>query len=390
MKGAEREVTNFKWLEFSEVIRDRTGGNPKIKKSQYNTSGKVPIIDQGKDFISGFADDQRKICKVDLPVILFGDHTRAFKFLDQKFAMGADGVKVLSPLSNFDGKYLFYYLLQVNLPQDLGYSRHFKYLKECRFPVPWDKASGKPDIDEQKRIAAILDKADEVRRKRAQALELADQFLKSAFLDLFGDPVTNPKGWPVEALENMCGIASGVTKGRKFSGKATVHVPYMRVASVQDGYLDLRNITEIEVLPSEVHKYRLEPGDLLLTEGGDPDKLGRGAVWHGEISDCIHQNHIFRVRCQNGLLPEFLSAQIGSARGKRYFMKAAKQTTGIASINMTQLRAFPALVPPKDIQLKYEEVTASFKNKRQKWFLHAESANQLFSSLAQRAFRGEL
>lgn len=97
----------------------------------------------------------------------------------------------------------------------------------------------------------------------------------------------------------------------------------------------------------EIERYRLEANDLRLAKGGDPDELGRGTLWDGSVPDCIHQNHVFRVRLHDKrLTPRFLNWLVGSGRGKRYFLRSAKQTTGIASINMTQLRAFPVLTPP--------------------------------------------
>lgn len=116
-----------------------------------------------------------------------------------------------------------------------------------------------PSLSEQKRIAAILDKADALRRKRQQALQLTEQFLRSTFLDMFGDPVRNTKGWRESPLEAVADIQSGVTKGRRFHGRTTVSVPYMRVANVQDGHLLLNEVKEIEVLSVEVQRFRLLP-----------------------------------------------------------------------------------------------------------------------------------
>jgi hypothetical protein len=156
-----------------------------------------------------------------------------------------------------------------------------------------------------------------------------------------------PVGWQRVHLREIAQIASGVTKGRKFNGAETVSSPYLRVANVQAGRLDLTEVKEVEVLPSDVEKYRLQPGDVLMTEGGDRDKLGRGSIWRGEVANCIHQNHIFRVRPNlSRLLPEYLSLYLGSPDAKSYFLRAAKQTTGIASINITQLSEFPVVVPP--------------------------------------------
>lgn len=170
-----------------------------------------------------------------------------------------------------------------------------------------------PPLEEQKRIAAILDKADAIRRKRSRAIALTEELLRSTFLDMFGDPVTNPKGWKVESLENISTIQSGIAKGKKVNPSEAISVPYIRVANVQDGYLNLDEIKELQVLSKDVNRYLLQNGDLLLTEGGDPDKLGRGAIWYSHVDPCLHQNHIFAVRPQKDIAePEYLSALIGS------------------------------------------------------------------------------
>ncbi|MCG7870981.1 MAG: restriction endonuclease subunit S [Candidatus Thiodiazotropha lotti] len=246
-----------------------------------------------------------------------------------------------------------------------------------------------PSLPEQKRIASILDKADAIRRKRQQAIDLADQFLRSVFLDMFGDPVTNPKGWDELVLKGIANIRSGVTKGKKIDPSTAVTFPYMRVANVQDGYLDLSDIQEITVSPSDAEKSKLIEGDILLTEGGDPDKLGRGYVWHGEIENCIHQNHIFSVRIhdQGVVNPLFLSAVIASQRGKRYFLKVGKQTTGIATINKTVLSEFVPIIPPFDQQMKYVAVVKKVQGIKGQ---HELANMHLFESLSQKAFTGQL
>ena len=160
-----------------------------------------------------------------------------------------------------------------------------------------------------------------------------------------------PSGWSIFSLEDVAEIVSGVTKGRKLVGRATTWMPYLRVANVQAGYLNLEEIKEIEVPVEEVDKYRLQPGDVVMTEGGDPDKLGRGTVWNGEIDLCLHQNHIFRVRPNVEMLDShYLKAYLGSKSAQKYFLRCAKQTTGIASINKTQLRAFPVPLPTLEEQ----------------------------------------
>ena len=248
-----------------------------------------------------------------------------------------------------------------------------------------------PPIDTQRKIAAVLDKAQELIDLRKAQIEKLDDFLRSVFLDMFGDPVTNPKGWEVDRLDNVAEIVSGVAKGRKLVNQQTVFVPYMRVANVQDGHLVLDEIKQIEVLPSDVTKYALLDGDLLATEGGDPDKLGRCAVWKSQIKECIHQNHIFRIRLQtNKVIPEYVSFLMGSKHGKIYFLRSSKQTTGIASINSTQLKSFPAFLPPLPLQQQFAAIVE--KTEQQKTLMQqslTEMENN-FSSLMQQAFRGEL
>lgn len=248
-----------------------------------------------------------------------------------------------------------------------------------------------PPLEIQQKIVSILEKAEETKKLRAQADELTQELLQSVFLEMFGDPVVNPKNWKEIKLKDVSEIVSGVTKGRKLTGKNTVFVPYLRVANVQDGYLDLTEIKDIEVLPSDVEKYALQDGDILLTEGGDPDKLGRGTVWNKQIPTCIHQNHIFRVRVNKEfLVPEYLSMLIGSAYGKMYFLKSAKQTTGIASINSTQLKNFPALIAPLDLQLKFAEIVHQVEKTTESQKQSSLEINTLFDALMQKAFTGEL
>ncbi len=165
--------------------------------------------------------------------------------------------------------------------------------------------------------------------------------------------------------------------------------------SVQDGYLDLDVVKEIDVLQSEADKWSLKPGDILLTEGGDWDKLGRGTVWRGEILNCIHQNHIYRVRTDPSLFdPDFVSALIGSPYGKSYFQAASKQTTNLATINQRQLKAFQIPCLPLHEQRRIvaylDSLQAKVDSLKQ---LQAETAAELdalLPSVLDRAFKGEL
>jgi len=201
--------------------------------------------------------------------------------------------------------------------------------------------------DTQQLVVDLLSRAEGIVRLRRQAQRKAAELIPALFVDMFGDPAMNSKGWPVFPLSAVSEVISGVAKGRDLSADESIELPYMRVANVKDGRLELDEVKTIRIKKAEVDKLRIVPGDLLMTEGGDPDKLGRAALWRGEIDLCVHQNHIFKVRSnRDRLVPEFLRSFVGSAYGKAYFLSVAKKTTGIASINKTQLSAFPVLLPP--------------------------------------------
>lgn len=163
--------------------------------------------------------------------------------------------------------------------------------------------------------------------------------------------VDAPGSWVQAKFDDVLVIVSGVTKGQKLSDHESIEANYMRVANVQRGFLDLSVVKKIKVRTTDVVRYRLECGDVLMTEGGDWDKLGRAAVWRGQISDCIHQNHVFRLRPPSPeLLPEWVVLFANSAVGRSFFAEASKRTTNLASINMTQLRSCPLPLPPTSEQ----------------------------------------
>lgn len=298
-------------------------------------------------------------------------------------------VPLLPDPKRLDRHFLAYYLRSSEFVQWISEQVAGAKMPRVSMDLFWNHEIPLPPLAEQKRIAAILDKADAIRRKRQQAIQLADDFLRAVFLEMFGDPVTNQKGWEEAVLKDIADIRSGVTKGKKINPDDAVTLPYMRVANVQDGYLALDDIQEITVSRRDAEKCKLMIGDILLTEGGDPDKLGRGYVWSGEINNCIHQNHIFSVRVndQSTIRPAFLSAVISSQRGKQYFLKVGKQTTGIATINKTVLSEFLPFIPPVEVQDKYLEISKKVRSLFLGW---GDNCSYAFNALSQKAFFGKL
>lgn len=174
-------------------------------------------------------------------------------------------------------------------------------------------------------------------------------------IDLPDDLPNLPQGWAWTCLGEIADIKGGLTKGKRRKADAELlDVPYLRVANVQRGFLDLTDIRTIKATPKEVEQLQLQIGDVLFNEGGDRDKLGRGWVWNGEVSVCIHQNHVFRARLADKTLvrPKWISFY-GNSAGQDYFWGQGKQTTNLASINKTKLSKFPVPIPPS---LEQEEI----------------------------------
>ncbi|MCW7554544.1 restriction endonuclease subunit S [Endozoicomonas gorgoniicola] len=154
-----------------------------------------------------------------------------------------------------------------------------------------------------------------------------------------------PEHWVVRRLKHASDHQSGIPKGKDLTGRKTIEVPMLRVANVQDGYLDLTDVHTIKIEPSQLDRFMLKKGDVLMNEGGDNDKLGRGAVWTGEINPCIHQNHVHAIRPRE-IEPEWLELLTGSSYAKFHFYRVAKQSTNLASISSSSMKETPLVIPP--------------------------------------------
>jgi type I restriction enzyme S subunit len=209
------------------------------------------------------------------------------------------------------------------------------------------------------------------------------------------DLATLPEGWVWASLDMLGEIASGVAKGSKRDERTPVReVPYLRVANVQRGHLDLTEVKTILATERDIEELKLRDGDVLFNEGGDRDKLGRGWVWRDQVKECIHQNHVFRMRpWVSDLKPELISHH-GNTFGKQWFQDAGKQTTNLASINMTMLRAFPVPIAPAGEQAQIleqlNEQLGSLDQQEQSVLLALKQSNAQRQNLLRAAFSGQL
>lgn len=185
-----------------EACINKTPKPKQVKTEEYNSGTKYPIVSQEDKLISGYYDDESYVFHIDSPVVIFGDHTRVLKYIDFDFVVGADGVKIISPKQELDAKFLLYYLQWYKIP-NLGYSRHYKLLKEIQIPLP-PKST-------QLTIVSELDKINELIRLKKEQLKDYDNLAQSIFYEMFGDPVENDKGWEVKKLGEVGQIVTGTT-----------------------------------------------------------------------------------------------------------------------------------------------------------------------------------
>jgi type I restriction enzyme S subunit len=368
---------------FLEVCSDASGGNLKVPKRDYTETGAIPIIDQGKQRIGGYTNDRTFIFRsADLPVVIFGDHTCCVKHASEPFAMGADGVKILKPKPGIDSKYLYHFLQQIQLT-DGGYDRHFKYLKRIQIPIPFK--NGKPDLAEQKRIAAILDKADGIRRKRREALHLADDFLRSCFLDIFGDPVSNPKQLPTSPLSTFGEVITGNTPPRKDPLNYGSDLEWIKSDNINTPSHFLTSAREYLSNKGESLSRTVSAGSILVTcIAGSKDCIGNCAITDRKVSFNQQINAIVPNEETNYL---FLYVQFLVA--KKLIQLASTQSMK-GMVSKSAFSAVHFLKPHIDEQAKYAEIVSKIFEKSKLQSLMSKASNDLFVSLQQRAFKGEL
>ncbi|WEX15100.1 restriction endonuclease subunit S [Pseudomonas sp. G11] len=203
-------------------------------------------------------------------------------------------------------------------------------------------------------------------------------------------PFDVPAGWEWQTIDDVLHVTGGVTLGRKLGDRKLLSKPYLRVANVQRGRLEMEQIKEVEVPEDEVGKYLLRNGDLLITEGGDWDKVGRTAIWRDELPECLHQNHVFRARAVVAdWEPRWAEMYLNSASAREYFAGSSKQTTNLASINMTQLRACAFPLPPlgeqQRIIAKVDQLMALCEQLKTRITQACQLNEQLASTLVERS-----
>ncbi|QOY55325.1 restriction endonuclease subunit S [Candidatus Sulfurimonas marisnigri] len=346
-------------LPFDAFLKNVSSKPYQITKAGYLEEGKYPVVDQGQKFITGYSNNDEKVFKNDESVIIFGDHTRLIKYVDFDFVIGADGTKVLIPVDDsIDTKYAYYHLLSTKI-ENLGYSRHYKLLKEKTFV--------KPSMEKQQEIVKALDKAKELIGLRQEALDKLDELAQSVFIDMFGDPILNPNNLVIKKLDD---VSQKITDGEHGTvARTETGRMYLMARNISKlGELDL---TELSFISEESHnkifkRCNAEYNDLLLVCVGAtigkctlvPDmkdfSLARSVALIKPIKTEMNSKYLLYF-----FKTEFMRRQIekssnASAQAGLYTGAIKKMKIMIPSLNLQ--KKFASIIEKLEVQKSYYKV----------------------------------
>lgn len=365
------------WTEvpFSEACLDVSSLAGKLAKSEWRDHGGIPVIDQGDSAIAGYTDTSALRFRGEVPVIVFGDHTRRFKFVDHPFVVGADGVKILKPSAQFDPRFLFWFFAGLDV-RSAGYSRHFKFLKDTRVPLP--------PLDEQQRIARVLDLARAVRLLRARSVRSAAQLRLSILREMasVSEPMT------LRVLDTLVAADDRINYGVVQPGEHTEGgVPLIRVGDLHGGRVRRERLNA--VAPSVDAAYgrsRIVGNEILLSCVGS---VGMVALTAPEDVGSNIVRAITRIPIESPPLRRYIAAYLETPVVQRYFT-AELRTVAQPTLNIKQIRALEVPVPTDRWLAKFDRVAAVIDRQQRDQLAHLTTLDTLFASLQHRAFAGEL
>jgi type I restriction enzyme, S subunit len=367
------------------------------KGSSYNDSGDgYPLLAGAGDFgddlpaASKFTTEPTKLSKRNDILLCIRATIGDLNWSDREYCLGR-GVAGLRPKNGeLDRRYLWQWLSFVK-PELEKRARGSTFKQVSRKDI-FDLEILLPStIDEQRRIAAILDKSDGVRRKREQIIAKADEFLKSVFVDMFGDLELNTKGWDTQFLRDILETdpQNGLYKPAQDYGAGTL---ILRIDSFYDGYLvSEKPLKRLRIDEKTVTKYRLVNGDVVINRVNSREYLGKSALIEGLEEDTVFESNMMRFRADDAKVnSRFLVDQLQTQYIRRQILRASKDAVNQSSINQTDVNNFDIRVPPLKLQQLYADAVAIKKRNDLTLDLARVEADHLFSSLSQRAFRGEL
>ena len=351
----------------------------KIKQKQYLTNGAFPIVDQGQKFIGGYTDDCSKLITCELPVIVFGDHSKIVKYIDFPFCAGADGIKILKANANISPKYLYYGTLFLSYCiQDKGYARHYQFLEKKKLLVL--------PLAEQERVVTKIEELfsqfDDAVAELKKAKEKLNVYRQAVLKEAFGSYMTNLTPFHFVA---DCRLGKMLDK-EKNNGDFK---PYLRNENVRWFSFDLSDVKQMRFKKEELETFSIKRNDLVICEGGEP---GRCAVWNENQTICF-QKALHRVRLKGERNPLFYMYLFNyySVSG---FLKPFFTGSGIKHLPQEKLVLVPVPDPRKEEQyntvLYIEEKLSLFSNFQKEIDKSIQLAIPLRQSILKLAFEGKL
>lgn len=363
---------------FDEVFTDKTKYGVKVQTSEYGKQGKYIIIDQGQSQIAGYTDREEGVFE-ELPVIVFGDHTRTIKYVDKPFFLGADGVKVLrSKDNNANYKYLYYALKSAKIP-DTGYNRHFKWLKKIQINYP--------DNNRQEKIVQIFDKASDIIKNRESEISALDELIKARFIEMFGDPVTNPYSLPIVTLGELSELitkgASPSWQGFSYTDDSTQTL-FVTSENVRAGYMDLSSPKYIEDSFNDKQKRSvIHKGDFLINIVGA--SIGRAAQFHLDCKANMNQAAALVRVNDYRIRDKYLLIYLNSERAQRMY-DSMKSDTGRANLSLQDISDLSILLPSIEQQIEFEIFVTQVDKSKVAVQKALDETQLLFDSLMQKYF----
>ena len=381
-------------LPFTNCLKKvKTKKKSSIPKRDYQESGEFPVIDQGALFIAGWTDSDEYVISDNLPVVIFGDHTRIFKYVDFPFALGADGTQLLYANDEIlDPRFFYYALLNLKVPNK-GYNRHYRYLREFSVVCP--------PLPEQRAIAHVLQTIQEAKAARQRELAL-ERERKAALMDcLFshgtkGEPRKQteigeiPESWEVVKLDELRELIQYGTSRRCNADKSGV--PVLRIPNIVGGKVDIADLKFIEPSEREFQSLLLEIGDLLFVRtNGRKEYTGRCAVFQGEFQESLFASYLIRVRLKSDtVLPEFVQLYTMTPRGRSYLSgRASNAADGKFNINTQTIKSVLLPLPSSLEQREIVETCRAFDIKIIALEQETERLDELFHAMLDELMTGK-
>ena len=362
---------------FNDIFEDCTRLGTKIPKDNYLSEGKYIVVDQGQNIIAGYTNEEDGLYE-DVPAIVFGDHTRIIKYVDEPFFLGADGVKLLkSKKKDANYKYLYYALKNARIP-DTGYNRHFKWLKEVNIEYP--------EPDKQQKIVEVLDKISRVIEERKLELQQLDELIKARFVEMFGDSVTNNMQWDMDTLLGVLEAGRTVTYGIVQTGDDVDEgIPVFRPIDIAGGHVPKREELK-KTLPEISDKYKrtvLKGNELLITVRGS---VGETFQVSEEFVGCnVGRNIVPLVTDKKRVNQRFLQ-ELFAQKPIRDWLKAITKGIALQGLNMSEFKEMPVIVPEMRLQEEYVEFANQVDKSKVAVQKSLDETQTLFNSLMQEYF----